>query len=33
MLVIIPDECLERGVCEPECPVEAIEPGDGPRTA
>ena len=23
-LVINPDECIDRGVCEPECPVEAI---------
>ena len=26
MLVIHPDECIDCGVCEPECPVEAIEP-------
>lgn len=24
MLVIDPDECIDCGVCEPECPVEAI---------
>ena len=24
MLVIHPDECIDCGVCEPECPVEAI---------
>jgi ferredoxin len=24
MLVISPDECIECGLCEPECPVEAI---------
>ena len=24
MLVIKPDECIDCGVCEPECPVEAI---------
>ncbi len=24
MLVINPDECIDCGVCEPECPVEAI---------
>ena len=31
MLVIHPDECIDCGVCEPECPPEAIlhdtEPG------
>jgi ferredoxin len=31
MLVIKPDECIDCGVCEPECPAEAIkhdtEPG------
>ena len=26
MLVINPDECIDCGVCEPECPVEAIYP-------
>ena len=26
MLVIKPDECIDCGVCEPECPVEAIKP-------
>ena len=26
MLVINPDECIDCGVCEPECPAEAIEP-------
>ena len=26
MLVIKPDECIDCGVCEPECPVDAIEP-------
>ena len=25
MLVIKPDECIDCGVCEPECPVDAIE--------
>ena len=25
-LVIDPDECIDCGVCEPECPVEAILP-------
>ena len=31
MLVIKPDECVDCGVCEPECPIDAIksdtEPG------
>src|SRR6516162_7088222 len=26
MLVIHPDECVDCGVCEPECPVDAIKP-------
>ena len=26
MLTIHPDECIDCGVCEPECPVEAITP-------
>ena len=25
-LVINPDECIDCGVCEPECPVDAIKP-------
>lgn len=25
ILVINPDECIDCGVCEPECPVEAIK--------
>lgn len=25
-LVIKPEECIDCGVCEPECPVEAIKP-------
>ncbi len=25
MLVIDPDECIDCGVCEPECPAEAIK--------
>ena len=25
MLVIKPDECIDCGVCEPECPVDAIK--------
>ena len=28
MLVINPDECIDCGVCEPECPIDAIEPMD-----
>ena len=28
MLVIHPDECIDCGVCEPECPVEAIYADD-----
>ena len=26
MLVIDPDVCIDCGVCEPECPAEAIKP-------
>jgi ferredoxin len=26
MLVIHPDQCIDCGVCEPECPAEAILP-------
>ena len=26
MLAIKPDECIDCGVCEPECPVDAIKP-------
>ena len=26
MLVIHPDECIDCGVCDPECPIEAIIP-------
>lgn len=29
MLVINPDECIDCGVCEPECPAEAIIPDSG----
>ena len=32
MLVIHPDECIDCGVCEPECPVEAILPDTEPET-
>ncbi len=28
MLVIDPEECIDCGACEPECPVEAIFPED-----
>jgi ferredoxin len=31
MLVIHPDECIDCGVCEPECPIEAIIPDSDPR--
>jgi ferredoxin len=30
MLVIHPDECIDCGVCEPECPAEAIFPDTQP---
>ena len=30
MLVIHPDECIDCGVCEPECPIEAILPDTEP---
>ncbi|MBL4588811.1 MAG: ferredoxin family protein [Alphaproteobacteria bacterium] len=30
-LVIHPDECIDCGVCEPECPIEAIIPDSDPR--
>lgn len=30
MLVIHPDECIDCGVCEPECPAEAIKPDTAP---
>ena len=30
MLVIHPDECIDCGVCEPECPAEAIKPDAEP---
>ena len=29
-LVIHPDECIDCGVCEPECPIEAIVPDTEP---
>jgi ferredoxin len=28
LLVIDPEECIDCGACEPECPVEAIFPED-----
>jgi ferredoxin len=31
MLVIHPDECIDCGVCEPECPAEAILPDSDER--
>jgi ferredoxin len=31
MLVINPDECIDCGVCEPECPAEAIVSDTDPR--
>ena len=34
MLVIHPDECIDCGVCEPECPADAIVPdSDSKATA
>lgn len=30
-LVIHPDECIDCGVCEPECPAEAIKPDTEPN--
>jgi ferredoxin len=32
-LVIHPDECIDCGVCEPECPAEAILPDTEDGTA
>ena len=32
MLVIHPDECIDCGVCEPECPADAIRPDTEPDT-
>ena len=31
MLVIHPDECIDCGVCEPECPIDAIVPDSDSR--
>ena len=33
MLVINPDECIDCGVCEPECPADAIRPDTDPSAA
>ena len=33
MLVIHPDECIDCGVCEPECPEDAIKPDTDPEGA
>src|SRR5665213_2208115 len=30
MLVIEPDECIDYGVCEPECPADDIKPDTEP---
>lgn len=30
-LVINPDECIDCGVCEPECPADAIIPDTSPK--
>ncbi len=32
MLVINPDECIDCGVCEPECPADAIQPESASNT-
>lgn len=31
MLVIHPDQCIDCGVCEPECPAKAIIPDTDPE--
>ena len=33
MLVIKPDECIDCGVCEPECPADAILSDNDPEGA
>ena len=33
MLVINPDECIDCGVCEPECPVDAIKADSAPQAS
>ncbi len=30
MLIIDPDDCIDCGVCEPECPADAIKPDTEP---
>ena len=30
ILIIDPEECIDCGACEPECPVEAIKPDTEP---
>ena len=30
MLIINPYECIDCGICEPECPVDAIKPDTAP---
>jgi ferredoxin len=30
MLVINPEECIDCGVCQPECPIDAIQPDTVP---
>ena len=30
MLVINPEECIDCGVCQPECPIDAIVPDTNP---
>ena len=32
-LIIDPDECIDCGVCEPECPADAIKPDTEPDAA
>lgn len=32
-LVINPDECIDCGVCEPECPAQAIVPDSDPKAS
>jgi ferredoxin len=32
-LVINPEECIDCGVCEPECPADAIVPDADPRAS
>ena len=33
MLAIKPEECIDCGVCEPECPINAIEPDTNEGTS